>query len=219
MRSGGTVDSNVTYLSRLDEGMDSEIGANSDHPMRKVTHQVAFDPAGWTLERALKVTKLFDELAVTWKDKDFNSRVLPVLDAVARGGIKPAGIGVELGCGTGAYSPTLSAYFDTLLCVDISFEMLANSTSPESFRIRGDGSNLPLPDNSVDGLFCINTLLFPSEVDRILKSSGYLVWVSSSGDQTPIYLSPDDVSAALGGKFTGVSSEAGPGTWSVFQRR
>ena len=45
------MDSNVTYLSRLDEGVISEIGGNADHPKRKVTRQVAFDPGGWTLDR------------------------------------------------------------------------------------------------------------------------------------------------------------------------
>ncbi|TAN21025.1 MAG: class I SAM-dependent methyltransferase [Actinomycetota bacterium] len=213
------MDIKVTYLPRLDSAVGTGADANEDHPMRKVTRQVAFDPGGWTSDRAQKVAKLFDELAGTWKDKDFNSRILPVVDAMARGGIKPGGIGIELGCGTGAYSSTLSDYFDALLCIDISFEMLANSAQSSGFRIRGDGATLPVRDRTVDGLFCINTLLFPAEVDRILTENGYLVWVSSSGNQTPIYLSPAEVFAALERKFTGVSSEAGPGTWTVFRRR
>ncbi len=209
----------IEFLERLDRPELRDSSVNSDHPMRKVTRQAAFEPTGWTLERAGKVAKLFDEMAETWKDKDFSSRVLPLLDALERGGINSGGVGLELGCGTGAYSTLLSGYFDSLLCIDISFEMLARAASSEGFKLRADGANLPIPTGSVDGLFCINTLLFPDEVDRILKSDGYLVWVSTSGNQTPIYLPPSDVFEALGGKFSGVSSEAGPGTWSVFRRR
>ncbi len=213
------MDFEITYLDRLDEGQVKDGSVNAEHPMRKVTQQVAFESSGWTPERAAKVVKLFDEMAETWRDKDFDSRVLPVMDALERGGIVPGGLGIELGCGTGAYSTLLSKYFDSLLCVDISFEMLFRSSSPDGFRVRGDGSNLPLESGSVDGLFCINTLLFPKEVDRILRKDGYLVWISTSGSQTPIYLSPEDVLAAIGREFIGLSSEAGPGTWSVFRRR
>ncbi len=209
----------MKFLQRLDNVEVKDGSVNSDHPMRKVTYQVAFEPTGWSKERAEKVAGLFDEMAETWKDKDFDSRVLPVLDAIERGGIERGGTGLELGCGTGAYSELLSTHFDSLLCVDISFEMLVRSTSTGGFRVRGDGSNLPVPTGSVSGLFCVNTLLFPLEVDRVLSGDGYLVWVSTSGNQTPIYLSPADVYAALGGKFVGVSSEAGQGTWSVFRRR
>lgn len=208
----------INYLERLDEGKVKDASVNADHPMRKVTHQVAFEPSGWTSERASKVVKLFDEMAESWRDKDFGSRSMPVVDALNRGGIEPGGLGIELGCGTGAYSTMLSKHFDSLLCVDISFEMLARSTSDDGYRVRGDGSRLPVADGSVEGLFCINTLLFPGEVDRVLGENGYLVWVSTSGNQTPIYLSPEDVYSALGGRFQGVSSEAGPGTWTVFRR-
>ena len=213
------MDIEITYLDRLDKGQVKDGSVNAEHPMRKVTQQVAFESSGWNSERAAKVVKLFDEMAETWKDKDFDSRALPVMDALERGGIVPGGLGVELGCGTGAYSTLLSKYFDSLLCIDISFEMLVRSSSSDGFRVRGDGSNLPLASGSVHGLFCINTLLFPKEVDRILSSDGYLLWVSTSGNQTPIYLSPADVLAALGSQFAGISSEAGPGTWSVFRRR
>lgn len=213
------MDAELKYLEPTEDIVARDGGMNADHPMRKVTHQVAFDRGGWTSERAAKVVKLFDEMAQTWKDKDFDSRSMPLLDALKRGGIVPGGVGIELGCGTGAYSSLLSNQFDSLLCIDISFEMLVRSTSDKGFRVRGDGAMLPVAPGSVDGLFCVNTLLFPDEVDRILTRGGYLVWVSTSGNQTPIYLSPADVSTALGSAFAGVSSESGPGTWSVFRRR
>lgn len=212
------MNADVTYLKRADTPNNKIERGTLDHPMRKVTEQVAFDSRGWTQERASKVSALFDEMAEEWAQKDFSERGLPVFDALTRGGVTPGKLGLELGCGTGAYSSLLSRYFGSLLCVDISFEMLLRYSSAEGLRVRGDGCRLPVRDGSVDGLICINTLLFPDEVDRILAPDGYLLWVSTSGDQTPIYLSPSDVCSALKGRFGGITSEAGSGTWSVFRR-
>ena len=55
----------------------------------------------------------------------------------------------------------------------------------------------------------VNCFLFPEEVDRVLAPDGVVVWVNSSGAETPIHLPPDDVAAALPGRWTGVESTAG----------
>ena len=57
----------------------------------------------------------------------------------------------------------------------------------------------------------MNCFLFPAEVDRVLAPDGVVVWVNSSGAETPIHLPPDDVVAALPGGGTGVQSTAGVG--------
>jgi len=44
------------------------------------------------------------------------------------------------------------------------------------------------------------------------------VWVNSSGEQTPIYLSVDDLIARLPGEWTGAASRAGEGHWCVLRR-
>ena len=43
--------------------------AGPDHPMRKVTRQVAFEKDGWTKERAEKVAQLFDAMAAQWGER------------------------------------------------------------------------------------------------------------------------------------------------------
>ena len=50
-----------------------------------------------------------------------------------------------------------------------------------------------------------------AEVDRVLAPDGVVVWVNSSGPQTPIYLSVDDVVSRLPGTWDGVASQAGEG--------
>ena len=64
----------------------------------------------------------------------------------------------------------------------------------------------------------INAFLFPAEVDRVLAPDGVVVWVNSSGPQTPIYLSVDDVVSRLPGSWEGVASQAGEGHWGVLRR-
>ena len=79
-------------------------------------------------------------------------------------------------------------------------------------------AQLPLADDSADVVLMINMLLFPAEVDRVLRPDGHVVWVNTLGDQTPIHLAPDDVAAALPGDWHGTTSFAGTGLWAVLRR-
>ena len=65
----------------------------------------------------------------------------------------------------------------------------------------------------------INMLLFPHEVDRVLRPDGVIVWVNTLGDQTPIHLPPDDVVAMLPGEWDGRTARAGTGFWLTARRR
>ena len=190
---------------------------NEDHPMRKVTRQVAFEESGWTPERAVKVRSLFDELAPEWHTRSSEHRFEPVGDALDRGGPIPAGLALELGSGTGLLTEWLSARFPALIAVDLSLEMLrlAPATPP---RLLADGSRLPLRDGAASVVLLINMLLFPAEVDRVLAPDGALVWVNTSGDRTPIHLSAEELDDALPGAWHGVAAEAGWGTWAVLRR-
>ena len=70
-----------------------------------------------------------------------------------------------------------------------------------------------------DAIVLVNCFLFPDEVDRVLAPGGVVVWVNSSGSETPIHLPPQDVVEALPGRWEGVESTAGIGIWSVLWRR
>jgi hypothetical protein len=96
--------------------------------------------------------------------------------------------------------------------------MLARAPADAGLRVRGDGVALPLPDGSVDALVLINAFLFPAEARRVVAPAGVVVWVNTSGDGTPIYLSAEDVLLALGDGWEGRASEAALGTWTVLRR-
>jgi SAM-dependent methyltransferase len=208
----------IEQLPRVIEAQEKSGIGGPDHPIRAVTRAIAFDGQAWTKERAAKVTQVFDELAPTWQERDRPGRLDPLRDALDRGDLPAGGLCVELGSGTGFATPLLAERFARVLAVDLSMEMLRRADPEAGHRLRGDGAHLPIRDASADVVVLMNAFLFPQEVKRVLAPAGSLVWVCSSGDETPIYLSAEDVDLALGEGFRGLASEAGGGTWSVHRR-
>jgi SAM-dependent methyltransferase len=189
--------------------------------MRKVTRQVAFEPGGWTPDRRAKVAALFDGLASSWHERDAATRHDALLDALDRGAPFPAGPVLELGSGVGAFTADLTERFGdgAVVSVDLSWEMLRRAPAALPLgRVLADSALLPFASASVGTVVLVNMFLFPAEVDRVLRSDGVLVWVSAVGDVTPIYLVAEDVERALPGRWEGVASEAGWGSWAVFRR-
>jgi len=190
--------------------------------MRIATRRAAgLDGAAWTDELRSQVGDYFDAIAGEWHTRISTHRTAVVLDALSRGlGAMdmPAGPAVEVGSGIGTYSGLLAERFEKVVAIDLSRAMLQLAPAGPAHRVQADGAGLPLRDSSAAAVVLINAFLFPAEVDRILSPEGVLVWVNSSGEQTPIHLSVDDLVAALPGKWTGTSSRAGEGHWCVLRR-
>jgi SAM-dependent methyltransferase len=210
----------IEHLSRVVPALGAPTSmAGPDHPMRQVTRQIAFEPDGWTPERAARVVELFDGLAPEWHTRAAEPRIEVVADAAARGGLIPGGTWLELGSGTGLLTPWLAARCQRLLAVDLAAEMLRRAPADAGWRVRADGAALPVPDGALDALILINAFLFPVEARRVLAPAGVVVWVNTAGAGTPIYLSAEDAWRALGEeRWTGRASEAGFGTWAVLRR-
>lgn len=191
--------------------------ADDRRPIREVTRQVAFDPGGWSPERAARVAELFDGLAPAWHERPAAGRFEAVDDALARGGPFPAGPCLEVGSGTGLVTPRLAARFSPLVSMDLSPGMLALAP-PGTLRARADASALPVPDGRAAVVILVNMFLFPPEVARVLAPDGVLVWVNTLGDATPIHLPAGDVASTLPRAWDGVAADAGWGTWATFRR-
>jgi hypothetical protein len=204
------------------EGHESSRTGGPEHPMRIVTRQAAgLDAKGWTPGVRDEVGRYFDDLAGEWHTRTTPERLRIVTDAMTRGLGEmgsPAGLAVELGSGTGAYSGLLANHFQKVVSLDLSMAMLRQAPVGPARRIQADGSALPLRDGHAAAMILINAFLFPLEVTRVLAADGVVVWVNSSGEHTPIYLSVDDLVAALPGEWTGVASRAGEGSWCVLRR-
>lgn len=190
--------------------------------MRLATRRAAgLDEGGWPGGLRDEVRAYFDGLAGEWHTRTSPERTAIVDDALRRGvdavGV-PEGLAVEVGSGIGTYSTLLATRFDPLMAVDLSLPMLRRAPSAPGLRVQADGAQLPLPDARVAAIILINAFLFPPEVARVLVPDGVMLWLNSSGERTPIYLSPEDLEKALPGEWTGVASGAGEGHWSVLRR-
>jgi ubiquinone/menaquinone biosynthesis C-methylase UbiE len=193
--------------------------------MRKVTRQVAFEPDGWTPERAAKVAQLFDALAPEWHQRSNRERRAPLRDALARAGIETAqatadgpAFCLEIGSGTGSSSDDLARHFEHVVALDLSLEMLQRAPTEPGLRVNADAARLPFAAASVGCVVLVNALLFPDEIARVLAPGGSLLWVNSLGDRTPIHLSSEDVAKALPGDWHGVAAEAAWGTWCALRQ-
>ena len=190
--------------------------------MRIATRRAAgLHTGGWTGELRDEVENYFDGLAGEWHTRASPQRTAIVRDALLRGlGAihSPAGVAVEVGSGIGTYSSLLAERFATVVAIDLSLAMLKLAPSGPALRVQADGAKLPVRDSSAAAVVLINAFVFPAEVERVLSPEGALVWVNSSGEQTPIYLSVDDLVGGLPGDWTGTSSQAGDGLWCVLRR-
>jgi SAM-dependent methyltransferase len=192
--------------------------AGPDHPMRVLTRATALGEE-WTGDDARRVADVFDGLAPAWTEQHVDpAKAAIVDDALDRGDPPLDGRWLELGSGTGAGTRLLRARGIAQVSVDLSPGMLAHAPAGLAPKVRADSSQLPFGDSCFDAILMINMLLFPAEVDRVLRPGGAVVWVNTLGDQTPIHLPPSDVERALPGKWIGVSSRAGTGLWAVLRR-
>ncbi len=213
----------IKYLPPLAIASHQSSGLGTpDHPMRIATRRAAgLDGRGWTNELRGEVEDYFDGLAAEWHTRNSPERIAIVTDALDRGvtGLNAdLGLAVEVGSGTGAYSDLLAGRFARVIAVDLSREMLKRAPKGPAHRVQADGSRLPLHDRTASAIVLINAFLFPSEVARVLSPLGVVVWVNSSGEQTPIHLSVDELVSRLGGDWTGIASRAGEGFWCVLQK-
>ena len=189
--------------------------------MRHITRDVVYKNL-WNSNLVEEVKKLFDEKASEWSTtRNIPSRGIPVLDALERGEVYGEKV-VDLGAGTGLATQLLVNKFESVVALDISKEMIKNSVTPETPQVCADGGCLPFASNSIDVFLVMNMILFPNEIERCLKDEGFLVWVSSRGPETPIYLPPEEVidlmSANSEVSWLGVSAYALEGSWLVARR-
>jgi SAM-dependent methyltransferase len=208
-------------LTRLDRVIPAAPGrpdiAGVNHPMRQVTVDIAAG-RGWDADRAADVAALFDGLAPGWSERVASEGAVPLGDALSRGGVPADGPCVEIGSGTGNLTPVLAGALGLVVCVDLSREMLLHAPANPGHRVRADAARLPVRSGAVGVVALINAFLFPVEVDRVLRPNGVIVWVSTLGDQTPIYLPPQQVLDSLPGHWEGATSQAGWGEWLVARR-
>ncbi len=213
----GEMDTRLTQLPDHPGATEPEPFAGPDNPMRLLTRAKAFGEP-WAPSDSTRVQEIFDGMAASWSERHVDPiKAAPVEDALDRGAVSLPGRWLEVGSGTGAGARILDGRVGSLVCTDLAAEMLRHAPDIAP-KVRADASQLPFPDRSFDAILLINMLLFPTEVDRLLRTDGSVLWVNTLGDQTPIHLPPVDVLEALPGAWTGTTASAGTGFWLTARR-
>lgn len=208
-------------LVELDEvaGHQASGLGHAGHPMRVMTRRAAgLTGEPWDDAARREVAGYFDALAPEWHTRTSPERLAVVVDALTRGPVRAGALALEVGSGIGAYSTLLAERFAAVVSLEIAVEMLRLAPAGPAHRVLADAAHLPVFDGAADLVVLVNAFLFPAEVDRVLGPAGRVVWVNSSGDQTPIHLRSSEVAQALPGRWCGTSGRAGAGTWCVLHR-
>ena len=205
----------VTWLPDA-EGTVTDLPVfGSVSPMREVTETVAFD-AAWDFSRREKVRELFDGMAAEWSSRATPEREASILDALDRGGLAGDRV-IELGSGTGHGTGHLIERFYDVVALDLSMAMLHHQPDLAP-KVQADASMLPFRDDAADLLVLVNMLLFPAEVDRVLRPGGGLLWIKTLGHDNTNHQSPEAVVEAHPGSWTATAGRAGSGLWAAVQR-
>lgn len=172
---------------------------DTSEAFRAFTRDLAAGGRDWTAAEAGFLAGLFDELAPDWDTAHATGRDDPLRDALARGGL-PYGPCLEIGSGTGQFTPILASAFPAVISVDLSEHMLRQAVGRSPARVRADASALPAPDASIAVDTASDMILFPTETARILAPHGVLLWINQLGQDGPLYLPADEVADGLPGR-------------------
>ncbi|WP_165550250.1 class I SAM-dependent methyltransferase [Kribbella speibonae] len=210
----------ITQLPQL-------IPADAGKPVRpeaaasqQASRQLALQPSSWSREQADETVRRYTELATVWEGERGGYRPVPLGDALQRGGPWPAGLCLEIGCGTGLLSGLVQQVWPRVVSLDLTWAMLSRSTAP--WRVLGDASRLPVPDGSARAVVLADVPLFAAEIVRTLSADGVVVWSNALGEDAPHHVpiatvleTLEDASDAA---WSAVMSHAGWGLWAVLRR-
>jgi ubiquinone/menaquinone biosynthesis C-methylase UbiE len=172
---------------------------------RFATDMVVARPRLWRLFRG-PLRKQFDWIAAGWEEGRSPEHGAVVEAALARLDSEPRRI-LDLGTGTGIAARLLADRYPAaeVVGVDLSREMVeeARKRVPDSLRDRvrfevADASALPFGDGEFDLVVLLNMIPFFDELARVTASGGAIVFASSYGAETPIYVPPATIKEKLG---------------------
>lgn len=218
----------MDYTSRLrDAGVSLAPSAPAPdlsadrHPSRLLLEHLIEQPGAEEAWGELR--GIYDRQADTWTQwaETVPDYVAPVAEGLRH--CPPVPWAVELCCGTGQATPLLAAFAPRLLALDASFAMLAEgiggpSPVPGARPVAADVRALPFADGSVPLLAALNGVPCVREFDRVLAPGGHVLWCTSFGAGTPLYVEPRRLADLFGPGWTGVTGRAGNGEWTVLYR-
>lgn len=187
------------------------------HRSRSALEQVLAEPdddASWEFLAAT-----YAEMSAEWRAWALSQ---PWYDSPVRIGLqhaKPAPWSFEVGCGTGEATAPLAGFTPLVVATDVNEAMIALSLRPPNVRfVVNDVRSLPLRDASVPLLVGLNAVPHIKEFNRVVGSGGQLLWCTSFGPGTPLYVEPERLWHLLGAGWVGEAGRAGHGEWLLLTR-
>jgi ubiquinone/menaquinone biosynthesis C-methylase UbiE len=135
---------------------------------------------------------------------------------------------LDLGTGTGKAARLVARQFEQadVTGVDLSPKMIAeaNRLLPEELagRVRfqvADANQLPFDEGAFDLVVLMNMIPFFEELARVTAQGGGVVFASTRGSETPIYVPPETLRARLRAVGFGEFEEISAGEGSAFLAR
>lgn len=171
---------------------------------RVATRAVVAQPGLWRVFRG-PLRAQFNWMASGWEYRRGPEALVSLEAALDREERLPARV-LDLGTGTGKAARVIARRFPTaeIVGVDLSAAMVEEAArllpndlrGRVSFRV-GDASALPFEDGFFDLVVLLNMIPFFSELGRVAAPGGTVLIASSSGPQTPIYVSPATLHSRL----------------------
>jgi hypothetical protein len=125
----------------------------------------------------------------------------------------------EVCCGTGQATAPLTGVTPSVMATDINASMLTRAPAlPEVQYVASDVRALPVQNLSVPLLVGLNAVPFVPELDRVIARDGQLLWCTSFGSGTPLYVEPDRLLRIFGEGWHGEAGRAGHGEWMLLSR-
>jgi SAM-dependent methyltransferase len=199
-------------------GKPARSGAKENQALMQT---VVRTPSAWTPEVAREMAERCNLLAPTWDAERASYRPAPLIDALDRGGPWPTGRCLEIGSGTGTLTQLLERARQGVVCVDIAWEMLVRALTGQ--RVQADAARLPIADGAAAVVVVGDAPLFATEVVRVLRADGVVVWVNALGHDAPFHVPTPMLVEALasasgGAAWDALESEALWGSWAVLRR-
>jgi SAM-dependent methyltransferase len=194
-----------------------DLGA-ATHRSRIALESILCDPddeSSWDL-----LAEFYEEAAEGW---DEWVATQPWYVAPVEAGLtlaKPADLVVEVSCGSGQATALLDAHAPVVVATDTSLSMLADAprTLPHTRYAVADVRRLPFRTGSIPLLVGLNAVPHPAELARVLAPAGQLLWCTSFGAGTPLYVEPARFCDLMGPAWEADAGRAGHGEWLLLTR-
>jgi SAM-dependent methyltransferase len=192
--------------------------AGAAHASRRALEQLlvdAEDDAAWDF-----LALSYAEMAAEWPEWSRSQErwyASPVRAGLRHA--RPVRWAVEVGCGTGEATVPLAGHADHVISTDVNEEMIQLAPRvPGVTRVVSDVRRLPLATGSVPLLAGLNAVPHINEFNRVIAPGGQLLWCTSFGPGTPLYVNPQRLLELLGAWWTGEAGRAGHGEWLLLTR-